>query len=87
MRICHHWSKYPPRFHFEHHESILSLHASIVGVLGPPLLLNFDFDAVSDPDPAFDFDVDPEPAFFSHRVANADMDPSSQNDAYPDPQH
>jgi hypothetical protein len=58
-----------------------------VGVLGPPLLLNFDFDAVSDPDPAFDFDVDPEPAFFSHRVANADMDPSSQNDAYPNPQH
>jgi hypothetical protein len=50
--------------------SILSLHASIVSVHGPPRLnfqplklLNLDFNVDSDRDPAFPYNADPDSAF------------------------
>ncbi len=47
--------------------------------------------SVADPDPAFHFDVDPDPTFQRHSDAdpdpafhfNEDPDPASQSDAYP----
>jgi hypothetical protein len=57
---------------------ILSLHASIVGVHGPPRL---QFKA-----PEFDFNADPDqnPAF--HSNADADPDHAPKNNADPNPQ-
>ncbi len=68
MQICDHYLQTP-------HDSILSLHASIVSVHGsskcyvfkPLLLLNFYYHADPDMDPAFH--------------SNADLDPASQNNA------
>jgi hypothetical protein len=70
IKICDHWSTEPPE------GSVVTLHASIVSVHGPPRLhfeplkrLNFDFDA--DPDPDFHSNVEPDPASQN----NADQDP------------
>jgi hypothetical protein len=74
------------------HCSILSLHASNVIVHGPPWfhfeppqLLDFDFDAGPDPDPALDFDAEPDTAF--HSDSAPDLYPASRNDEDLDPQH
>jgi hypothetical protein len=70
MRICDHWSTDPPRLHFESPRP----HCS---VCGPPLLrfeplklLNFDFNADLDSDPAFHSktDLDPDPASQNYNV-------------------
>jgi hypothetical protein len=62
-------------------DSNLSLNATIVSVNGdsrmhsePQKLLNFNFYADPEPDPAFHCNADPDP------------DSASQNNAYPDPQ-
>jgi hypothetical protein len=59
-----------------------------VSVYGPPILHfvtpqlpNFEIDAGSVPDSAFELDADPDSAF------HADPGSASQNDADPDPQH
>jgi hypothetical protein len=76
MRICNNYSSLQTL-----QDSILRLQTSIVRVNGPPRLhfeplklLNFDFNANADPDPALHSNADPDPAS-KHNRFNADPDP------------
>jgi hypothetical protein len=69
MRACVHWST-------TLQSSILSLHASVVSVHGPPRLYLELLKLLN-----FYFNTDPDPAVHSH----SDPDPASKNYADPNP--